>query len=477
MKKVVKWSSGQVVKWAKVILLIHLFTYSLTYCLYAQKEAKASIETKIALETNLENRLKKVLTEITGTEKIIVIVNVELMSEKKETPSSKKEDEVILPGVSLKENLTEKKVESVMLSALGDDTRTMIKKLSVTIILDKSISSSVIEVVKKVAAGLLGIEPERGDDLIIQQMSFQKNPFYWGSLIYPPNIYWILGILAGIGFALVISLFLFGPFQKFAGDLVAAAVSSASSFKEKSAESSGGFSAANALPELAPAKETKKEQTATGESPLFSFITAENVKELIYLLRTETSKNIASTLNYLSPEISSQVINEILPEKKKEVISFLSKTEELDPSEVEKLETRLKTRIDYLSGGEEKIMRLVSYADETSQAEIFNVLKDKDPELAEKIQKSIIRIDTISTLDIAQIQFVIKQMGTAAFGQILKTLSDEIREKIFSTLPAGAAARIKQEMELGKPFTSQRLEIEKKRILDILRRMKERGMI
>ncbi|PIU84033.1 MAG: hypothetical protein COS68_00905, partial [Elusimicrobia bacterium CG06_land_8_20_14_3_00_38_11] len=67
--------------------------------------------------------------------------------------------------------------------------------------------------------------------------------------------------------------------------------------------------------------------------------------------------------------------------------------------------------------------------------------------------------------------------GTAVFGQVLKILPAAQQEKIFSVLPAGAATRLKQEMELGKSLTPQRLEIEKKRLLDIIRRMKERGLI
>ena len=90
--KTKKWLSDYVIRWlgrstlkgALLLLLIHLSTYPLIHCLYAQKESKTSIETKIAIESSMENRLKKVLSEITGTEKIVVIVNVQLMSEKKE---------------------------------------------------------------------------------------------------------------------------------------------------------------------------------------------------------------------------------------------------------------------------------------------------------------------------------------------------------------------------------------------------------
>src|SRR3989339_175683 len=458
-------------------LFVILFTFFVSM-VFAQKESKSSIETKIALETNLESRLKRVLTEITGTEKIITIVNVELINEKKETPTKKKEDDIILPGVPLKESLAEKKVESVMMSALGEDTRTMIKKLSVTIILDKSISAGVVEIVKKVASGLLGIDYQRGDILDVQQMRFQKNLFSWNSLLYPPNIYWIFSVLAALLLSVAISSFLFGPFQRFAKDLVSAASTSAAALKERASEQSAGFSSNVSLPaEISMPTASRIEKTASGKEPLFSFVNSSNLKELIFLIQNEPSKNIATVINYLSPELSSQILKEIPQDRKREIISTLSKVVEFNATDIEKYESQLKSRIDFLVGGTDKISKIIDTSDEKTQIEILNELNTLDPQLATKIQKSIVHLDILATLDLAGLQLIIKQIGTFTFGQILKNFSNDKQQKVLSVLPAGASIRIKQEMDLGKPLTAQRLEIEKKRLTDIIRRMRDRGII
>ena len=66
------------------ILSIIITAGSAVY-LFAKKPGKSGgIESKIALETSMEKRLKTVLTEITGTDKIIVIVNITLMEEEKD---------------------------------------------------------------------------------------------------------------------------------------------------------------------------------------------------------------------------------------------------------------------------------------------------------------------------------------------------------------------------------------------------------
>lgn len=458
-------------------IVICNFQFAIGNYVHAQKEAKTSIETKIALETNLENRLKRILTEITGSEKIVIIVNVQLENEKKEKRQEQKKDEMILPGVPIKETLTEKKVESVMLSALGDDTRTLIKKLSVTIILDKSIPPSVVEIVKKVAAGLLGIEPERGDELSVQQMNFQKNQFKWSSLILPPNLYWLLAAIACIGLTLTLSLFLFGPFQKFAKDIVAAAVSSAASIKEKSSEQSPVSLSIGALQEMEHKQEQKIAASYDGKEPLFSFINENSIEKVIHILGNEPEKNIAVIVNYLPSDIAALILNKLPADKRRNALSLLSKTEILNPEEVKRIETDLKKRIEYFFGGAEILTRIIDNSPEAVQQAIISDIKNINPDLAEKINSYIIRIDMLAALDTSGIQLVIKQIGTYVFGQILKTLPSETQEKIFSVLPAGAAARVKQEMELGKPLPANRIEREKRRILNTMRRLKEAGMI
>ena len=200
-------------------------------------------------------------------------------------------------------------------------------------------------------------------------------------------------------------------------------------------------------------------------------------KELIFLIQNEPSKNIATVINYLSPELSSQILKEIPQDRKREIISTLSKVVEFNATDIEKYESQLKSRIDFLVGGTDKISKIIDTSDEKTQIEILNELNTLDPQLATKIQKSIVHLDILATLDLAGLQLIIKQIGTFTFGQILKNFSNDKQQKVLSVLPAGASIRIKQEMDLGKPLTAQRLEIEKKRLTDIIRRMRDRGII
>ncbi|MFH1368659.1 MAG: FliG C-terminal domain-containing protein [Elusimicrobiota bacterium] len=466
-----------------MVAALAVLSLMLAVPLNAAEKMKGGIEAKIALETNLENRVKKVLTEITGTDQLIVIVNVQLVSEQIEEKKTKQaEDNFILPGVPIKEAISEKQVADSISAALGDDTRTLVKKMVATIIIDKGVSSSVEKVVRDVAGGILAIDPQRGDQLIIQKMSFQRNPFYWGMLFYPPNIYWVFFVITAVILSLGLMLFMFGPLKIFAKDFVSGVMATAAALKESGkGEGEESFFKGGAGPEMpimtgSETRESQKSSFVGREAP-FSFISEGNLKALIFLIKGETADTIASVVNYLPPDMAVQVLRELPAEKQNQIGLFLSKVKELEPSEIDRLEAKIKSRIGFLSGGQEKITQLLDYTDESFKERFIASLKTSDAQLAAQIQKSMINLDTIADLDVSVLQTIIKTLTPTVFAQILRSFQAPAQEKLLAALPSGAAARLKQEIDMAKPFTEQRLATEKRRLVNLIRRMEERGLL
>jgi flagellar motor switch protein FliG len=234
-------------------------------------------------------------------------------------------------------------------------------------------------------------------------------------------------------------------------------------YEQQSARQAGGWAA------------QKGEQN--GKEPLFSFVNSGNLDRLVYLLRGEQPKTIATVMNYLPSEMAAAVLKEINPEKQSAVAVLLSGTTELVPADVKNIETALKTKIDYLSGGGNMVAAIVGNTDEKTQDSVLAALEKENPELAGIIKQSVVRLEILPALDTASLQLIIKQAGPQAFAQVLKTFPDDTRGQILSKLPSGQATRLNQEMELAKPFTAQRLKSEKEKMLALLRRMKDNGML
>jgi len=449
----------------------------LTGPLAAQKEAKGSIESKIALESSMEARLKQVLTDITGTEKIIVIVNVQLAAEKTQAEEKKKEDDFILPGVPIKDAINEKQVGEAVVAALGEDTRTLIKKLTVTIILDKAVSQSVVGVVKEVSSGLMGIDTARGDQLVIKQMNFQKNPFYWGMLIYPPNIYWIIIILAVSGFSLALVMFLFGPLKGFSAQFISGIMAAASAIKESGrSPEEEMFAGASPVAALQEPVSAAREGVLANQEP-FSFVNEGNLSALLYILRGESAQNIAAIVNYLSPALASKTIAGLPAEKQSEIGTVLARVVELDPSDLDGFEAKVRKRIAYLSGGAEKLTNILDFADDKTREAVLGSVKASNPEAAEQVRKALISLEALADMDGSGIATLVKAASPAVFALVLKSRGAEFTEKVLTKLPAGAAARLRQEIDMGRDFNPARLETETRRLLDIIRKLEARGLI
>src|ERR1035437_7447591 len=87
----------------------------------------------------------------------------------------------IMPGIPEKEKMGEMSLSSSL---------TMVKKLSANIILAKSVPEEDTKLAVKLAAGLLGLPPERQDLISVEKMNFRKaHPMTAADLLAPANIW------------------------------------------------------------------------------------------------------------------------------------------------------------------------------------------------------------------------------------------------------------------------------------------------
>ncbi|MFA7009235.1 MAG: hypothetical protein WC204_10295, partial [Elusimicrobiales bacterium] len=178
-------------------------------CGAAEAAPRSSIEAKLALEGSLEKRIQMVLSEALGTSDIIVIISTELQEEQKKPVALD-----FLPGIPEKEKVGEISISSSL---------TMIKKISATLILDRHLPSEDFKLAKKLAAGLLGLPPEREDLITVEKMDFRKaRPFSPSDLLTPPNLWNLIWILLAASLGLFTVFAFLKPFAVSARDLVGA---------------------------------------------------------------------------------------------------------------------------------------------------------------------------------------------------------------------------------------------------------------
>jgi len=467
--------------WVPLILSILITTGALAV------DFASIISQKIALERSFEDRLKGLLEKILGTDRFIVIVNVEPETESTEVATEtwvqekgpggvvRKEKKFVLPGVPVRERLGEEKSPSPEIAPSGGEMKrqyekvvvlpkSFVRRVVVTIILDEKINEALIETVRAVATEILGLDVARGDNLIIKRQRFSEPPSQtvWAAIKSSP-IYWPL-------FAIVLLLFLLFPIRIFLRGL-ARIFQTIRPRETPVAPPAQIFGPAVPFGPGAPGRAEEKIGEKTEEKTFrpFSFINQSNLKHLLYLLKDESAETISVIVPYLNTREATQVMASLPRSLKAGVVGRLARVREVPPDVVNAMEQNIKEKIGYIIGGTEQLVEIVDEADKTTREEILQSLREKEPELAERVRKQIFTFEDIANLDSLSFQTVLREVDLGTVSLALRGTPEEFKSKVIAKLSEGAQAMLKQEIELGKPAGKQKIEEAQRRIAKVVR--------
>lgn len=457
---------------------------------------------KVSVESRLEERLRAALTDIIGNNKAIIIINADVGKTREEAPIAESEgikDDLILPGVPPKKMFSTEKIPALPSSVQG-----MIRRLSVTILLDNSVSDDMKETIKDVAMSVIGYNPGRGDQMEVKKMSFGRNAFQWKSLFYPPHLYWVV-LVVFVGFFLVTAaffmMFLMNPFKKLSAALSVnlgvmrgpipgsqPSEGQANPAVQGMPDPSGlawGNRPERGYPMLAKTDQLEyqrlhEENGSNGrESGIpFSFIKERHLQDLAFLLKDGDALDTAIVINYMDAELATQLLYFFSDERQAEIAVKLSAIEEVSPDKVKELEEMLKSRLDYVMGGEDKVASILGMASDEVRDRVFGMLESKDSDTAMRLKQKVKSLDTvIGDMSPRSVQALYRQIDPSLFAQVLRSSPEDIQQKVLGSLTEGAADRLRQEIDLSRPLTANRLRRERYNIMTTIRRMAESGML
>lgn len=461
--------------WIPLILAILITTSAFAI------DLASIIEQKIALERSFEGRLKELLEKILGTDRFIVIVNVEPETEATElsretwiqekTPGEvvQKEKRYVLPGVPVRERLGEESTPE-----MGGEIKreyekvvvlpkSFVRRVVVTIIMDEKIEDALVETVRAVATEIIGLDMARGDQLIIKKQHFtEPSRTVWATIRSSP-IYWPL-------FAIIFLLFLLFPIRIFLRGLarIFQTVRPRGGAVAPPAQIFGPAATIElGAPERAEEKIDEKEEEKPSRP--FDFVNQDNLKHLLYLLKDETAETISVVVSYLSPREATRVMASLSRDLKTAVTEKIAKVRGLPPEVVDAMEVDIKGRIGYIVGGTEQLVQIIDEADKTTREDILQSLKEKQPELAEKVRKQIVTFEDIANLDNLSFQIVLRLVDLGTVSLALRGTTEGFKSKVMGKLSNGAQAMLRQEMEMGKPAGKQKIEEAQRRIVKVVR--------
>jgi len=222
--------------------------------------------------------------------------------------------------------------------------------------------------------------------------------------------------------------------------------------------------------------------TQSLKSRSFGFIRKSDVKNLLSVLQHERSQIIALVLSYTNEEMTAQIISELAPEKRMQVVESIARMESASPEAIKIVEEEIKKRFsgilttDYTSvGGIDYIANVMNHIDRSNEKLIFDELGRKDAELADTIRKKMFVFEDIITMDDRSIQRFIRECDMRDMVYALKNANEQITSVIFSNMSARMKDSIQSDMEVTVNVRLKDVEEAQQRIVGIIRRLEEEG--
>jgi len=444
--------------------------------------ATSLMEEKLLFEKAIQERAEKIVEKITGSKDMVVLTNVELAyeepkeGEKQDFLGARRAEEDYLPGITY---------SYVPFDTYNIGQQNVItKRITILITLPINTPENIVERVKKETNELLGLNPLRGDTVQVAKITFTKETKKLADYFtdYSQHIYWMFMML-------LLTLFLFGPLRHFFKTIVKAmelrieADTRIRGGAELTGAGLGGGAAG--LPLGGPIELTldrRRPQLKEGDQTQmkrFGFINENNLKNLIYLVKKEPPETIAVVISYLPQTMASQILTSLPPATQAKVAMNLATVKILDPSEVDVIEKDIKTKIDYLLGGEDSFMQILDSVDRETQENILKTLETENPTLAVKLKSQLFFFEDLILLDKPSILKVIRecQRRQVSLALALKNSPEDIKVKIMDALTEGARAMLAEQIDLLGEVSEKRISEERKLIEAAVKDLEKNGDI
>jgi flagellar motor switch protein FliG len=248
----------------------------------------------------------------------------------------------------------------------------------------------------------------------------------------------------------------------------------------------GGMNYAQEVLEKAIGEEKALDMIKTIERSLqvrgFNILKDVDPNQLLTFIQKEHPQTIAFVLTQLNPVQAASILSDLPPSMQNEVVYRFATMERVTPETIRSVETVLESRIDFSQGaskigGVKAMAEILNLVGTSSEKAILGNLSEQDPELATEIKNLMFVFEDLIYLDDRSVQRVLKEIDNKELALALKHTSPEVKKKILSNLSERAAQMVEEEMSYMGPVRLREVEEAQQRIVDIIRKLEEEGLI
>ncbi|MEJ5170805.1 MAG: flagellar motor switch protein FliG [Fimbriimonadales bacterium] len=167
-----------------------------------------------------------------------------------------------------------------------------------------------------------------------------------------------------------------------------------------------------------------------------------------------------------------------------DVAARIAMMEQTPPEVIRRVEQVLEKKVSSLlnqemsqAGGPKALVDLLNRVDRSTERMIMESLSESNPELAEQVKNMMFVFEDIVQLDDRAVQQVLREVDMKDLATALKSVKEDVQQKVFKNLSERAAAMLKEDMEFMGPVRLKVVEEAQQKIVAVIRRLEAAGEI
>lgn len=202
------------------------------------------------------------------------------------------------------------------------------------------------------------------------------------------------------------------------------------------------------------------------------------------LIRNEHPQIVAIVLAYLDSDQAADVIKQLAPRLRSEVLMRIATLDGIPPGALSELNEIMERQFagkqnvsSSAVGGIKVAANILNFVDAGTEQQIMASIREADAQLGTQIEELMFVFDNIAELDDKSIQTILRDVPSDKLGLALRGADVRVKDKITKNMSQRAAAILVEDMEARGPVKLSDVEAAQKEILTIVRGLIESGAI
>jgi flagellar motor switch protein FliG len=220
------------------------------------------------------------------------------------------------------------------------------------------------------------------------------------------------------------------------------------------------------------------------ESRPFEFLGRTPPERAASLLRGEAPQTIALVLANLPTNLSAGVLARLPEAQQPDIARRIARMGETSAQVIRQVEEVVRAKLSVAgeqefsaSGGPKALAEILNNADRSTERSVLEGLASTDQDLAEEVRSMLFVFEDIVKLEERAVQQVLREADQKDLVLALRGAPENVKEVVLKNMSERGAEMLREEMEIQPPQRKRDIDAAQSRIVAVVRRLEESGVI